>query len=121
MNKEKTTTPTSSPKLSKGQNGKGSKPRPVNLSKFSKNYEIINWAKPAEIPAQTPLSKFQLAVGKCPRCRQYPTWFNDVPLTAFCWGQSPDEEHREWHKVVPGSAQPYKTRKHKISKTTKTK
>ena len=117
MKNDKTPTPTPAP----SQNGKGSKPRPVVQTKFSKRWDIINWKKSAEIPVQTPLSKFQLAVGKCPHCRQYPTWFNDVPLTAFCWGWSPDEEHREWHKVVPGSAQPYKTRKHKISKTTKTK
>lgn len=117
--KDKTPTPTPTPAPS--QNGKGSKPRPVVPTKFSKNWDNINWKKSAKTPMQIFLSKFQLAVGKCPHCHQYPTRFNDVPLTAFCWGRSPDEEHREWHKVVPGSAQPYKTRKYKIRKTIKTK
>jgi len=97
-----------SPTPSKGQNGKGDKPRPVNATKFSKNWENINWKKHAEIPNELLIRnrKWQIAVGKCPHCHEYPTWFNDVPLTAFCWGSS-TKEHREWSRVIPGKAQPY--------------
>jgi hypothetical protein len=55
-----------------------------------------------------PLSIRQKAVGRCPHCGDYPTWFNDVPLTAFCWGPDEENEHEEWNKVIPGDAQPYK-------------
>lgn len=48
----------------------------------------------------------QKAVGKCPHCSQYPTWFNNVPLTAYCWGTE-EEPHEEWEKVVPKPYQPY--------------
>lgn len=48
----------------------------------------------------------QKAVGKCPRCKQYPTWFNNVPLTAYCWGTE-EEPHEDWEKVVPSPYQPY--------------
>lgn len=48
----------------------------------------------------------QASVGACPRCGMLPTWFNDVPLRAFCWG--PDNvPHCEMSRVVPDPAQPY--------------
>ena len=53
------------------------------------------------------LDKYQKAVGRCPICGKYPTWFNDIPLTAYCWGTEEDE-HEEWNKVIPGKAQPYR-------------
>lgn len=52
------------------------------------------------------MSKFQLAVGPCPVCQRKPTWFNDVPLRAFCWGTE-SREHSEASCVVPWPAQPY--------------
>jgi hypothetical protein len=53
------------------------------------------------------LSRFQKNVGRCPICGEYPTWFNDVPLRAFCWG--PDgKPHEEWSKVITGEDQPYR-------------
>ena len=52
------------------------------------------------------LTKYQKAVGRCPKCKQYPTWFNDVPLRAFCYG--PDEKpHSGMTIIVPPSANPY--------------
>lgn len=48
----------------------------------------------------------QEAVGKCPVCGKVPTWFNDVPLRAFCFGTE-DNEHPEASRIVPGPAQPY--------------
>lgn len=55
------------------------------------------------------LSSRQEAVGKCPICGQIPDWFNDVPLTAFCWGSAGPRNHadREARCVVPYPAQPY--------------
>ena len=53
-----------------------------------------------------PFKTWQKAVGNCPMCGRVPTWFNDVPLTAFCWGE-PEQEHQEVRREVPGSAQPY--------------
>lgn len=54
-------------------------------------------------------SKFQKAVGRCPICGRYPGWFNDVPLTAFCWGPAGPRNHekREARCVVPWPLQPY--------------
>lgn len=54
----------------------------------------------------TSFVKWQEAVGRCPTCGRIPTWFNDVPLTAFCWGE-PTDEHTEMRREVPGLAQPY--------------
>jgi hypothetical protein len=48
----------------------------------------------------------QKAVGKCPKCKKHPTWFNDVPLRAFCWGTD-KKPHVEMTRVVPGKAQTY--------------
>ena len=45
-------------------------------------------------------------VGPCPRCGKVPTWFNDVPLRAYCWGTEQDP-HLELSRLVTGSAQPY--------------
>ena len=52
------------------------------------------------------LNARQKAVGKCAACGNYPDWFNDVPLRAFCWGTD-DNPHEEMSRVVPGKAQPY--------------
>ena len=46
------------------------------------------------------------AVGKCPKCGQLPTWFNNVPLTAYCWGPE-NAEHEEMNCLVPSPEQPY--------------
>ncbi len=55
----------------------------------------------------TPLMKrLQKAVGRCPYCKRYPTWFNNVPLKAYCWGLD-NKQHREWHKLVPKPHNPY--------------
>jgi hypothetical protein len=51
---------------------------------------------------------YQKAVGKCPKCKRFPTWFNDVPLRAFCWGPT-KKEHEECSRVVPSPEQPYGT------------
>ena len=52
------------------------------------------------------IDKFKKAVGPCPICKIHPTWFNDVPLRAFCCG--PDTSpHEEMSRLVPGTAQPY--------------
>lgn len=42
---------------------------------------------------------YQKAVGKCPACKKFPKWFNDVPLKAFCWGTE-KKEHDECSRVV---------------------
>lgn len=46
------------------------------------------------------------SVGDCPVCGRTPTWFNDVPLKAFCWGTE-DNPHPEARKTVPYADQPY--------------
>lgn len=46
------------------------------------------------------------AVGTCPVCGQVPDWFNNVPLTAYCYGGD-GERHPEASRIVPGKAQPY--------------
>jgi hypothetical protein len=51
-------------------------------------------------------TRFQRAVGVCPKCGRYPTWFNDVPLRAFCWGTD-KKPHIEMSRVVPDPAQIY--------------
>lgn len=48
----------------------------------------------------------QKAVGKCPVCGKHPTWFNDVPLRAFCWGTEA-KPHNEMTRIVPSQHQPY--------------
>ena len=48
----------------------------------------------------------QKAVGRCPKCGRYPTWFNDIPLTAYCYGPE-NRPHPVMERVVPGAAQPY--------------
>tara|TARA_Y100000034_G_scaffold99386_1_gene122064 strand:- start:235 stop:525 length:291 start_codon:yes stop_codon:yes gene_type:complete len=56
-------------------------------------------------------SKYQLAVGKCPACDTYPDWFNNVPLTAYCFKDDCpgfDESTGAFMKrVVPPGTQPY--------------
>ena len=48
----------------------------------------------------------QESVGKCPKCGEYPTWFNNVPLVAYCGG--PDgKRHKEMEALVPSPVQPY--------------
>jgi len=54
----------------------------------------------------THIEKCQKAVGNCPVCGKPPRWFNNVPLTAYCWGTEQDE-HSEARKVVPNPVQPY--------------
>jgi hypothetical protein len=45
---------------------------------------------------------------RCPLCGREPTWYNDVPLRAFCWGGLDDQpEHREWSQIVPSPYNPY--------------
>jgi hypothetical protein len=51
---------------------------------------------------------YQKAVGKCPKCKKLPKWFNDVPLRAFCWGTE-KKEHDECSRIVPSPEQPYGT------------
>lgn len=55
-------------------------------------------------------NKLQKAVGRCPYCKRYPFWFNDIPLKAYCGGTGENgiSNHREWIKVVPKSANPYR-------------
>jgi hypothetical protein len=50
--------------------------------------------------------QWQKAVGRCPLCNRIPMWFNNIPLTAYCWGP-PENEHEEASCVVPGPQQPY--------------
>jgi len=52
------------------------------------------------------LEQYQAAVGKCPVCGRIPTWFNHVPLTAYCWGTEANE-HAECRRIVPSPLQPY--------------
>ena len=40
------------------------------------------------------------AVGACPECGSMRHWYNNVPLTAYCWGTS-DNPHEEWSERVP--------------------
>lgn len=40
------------------------------------------------------------SVGSCPVCGRTPTWFNDLPLKAFCWGTD-EAPHPEARKIVP--------------------
>lgn len=51
------------------------------------------------------------AIGKCCKCGQEFTWFNNVPLTAYCWGpgtlEDATKEHKEVSVVVPAPFQPY--------------
>ena len=48
------------------------------------------------------------AVGPCPKCGRggEHLWFNNVPLTAYCWGAEGDE-HPELSRVVPDPHQIY--------------
>ncbi len=52
------------------------------------------------------LKPHQKAVGKCPKCGRTPTWFNDVPLRAFCNGTD-KKEHAEMTCIVPPPTNPY--------------
>jgi hypothetical protein len=38
-------------------------------------------------------------VGTCPLCGRKIVKFNNVPLTAFCWGPV-TKPHKEWRKVL---------------------
>ncbi len=46
------------------------------------------------------IKRLQGSVPVCPHCGQKPHWFNNIPLTAFCWGTESDP-HREWRCIVP--------------------
>ncbi len=50
------------------------------------------------------------AVGCCPKCGRSgdDLWFNNVPLTAYCWGDE-GNEHPECSRVVPDPYQIYGT------------
>jgi hypothetical protein len=61
-------------------------------------------------PGDSQPTDMQLAVGKCEVCGRYPTWFNNVPLRAYCWGSQDYQSgkkvdksmtHSEWSKKVP--------------------
>lgn len=54
-----------------------------------------------------PVSPWRRAGLICPFCAEPPTWFNDVPLRAFCWGADGGPEHQEWSVVVPPPYNPY--------------
>lgn len=46
------------------------------------------------------------SVGPCPKCGRKEHWFNNVPLTAYCYG--PEENpHPEVSRVVPSPFQIY--------------
>lgn len=45
-------------------------------------------------------------VMRCGKCGKVITWYNDVPLRAFCWGTE-KREHKEWSKIVPRPHNPY--------------
>ena len=49
---------------------------------------------------------YQNAVGPCPRCGMVPTKFNNIPLTAYCWGPE-DNPHPEMTRIIPAPVQPY--------------
>ena len=53
-------------------------------------------------------NKMRASVGSCPKCGKSGEnlWFNDVPLTAFCWGEE-GKEHAECSRVVPDPFQMY--------------
>ena len=40
------------------------------------------------------------AVGSCPECGGTRHWYNNSPLTAYCWGNE-HRLHEEWSKEVP--------------------
>jgi hypothetical protein len=40
------------------------------------------------------------AVGSCPECGDTRHWYNNSPLTAYCWGNE-HRLHKEWSKEVP--------------------
>ena len=61
------------------------------------------------------LTKFQKAVGKCPRCAKIPTWFNNVPLLAYCYGTE-EKEHPEMSCIVPPPHNPYIKKTAKLTK-----
>jgi hypothetical protein len=50
----------------------------------------------------------QIAVGPCPVCGRLDLWLNNVPLTAYCFGND-RQEHKEWSKQIPGPYNPYLT------------
>ena len=56
------------------------------------------------------LERCQESVGTCPVCGRTPVWFNNVPLTAYCWG-SETFEHPECRRIVPSPVQPYGEKK----------
>lgn len=59
-----------------------------------------------EAKMNTHIRSLQEAVGRCPLCNEYPDWFNDIPLKAFCWGQD-NKPHPGLRKIVPNPEQPY--------------
>ena len=47
------------------------------------------------------------AVGPCPKCGAFEDlWFNNVPMTAYCWGTE-DNPHCELVRIVPNPMQIY--------------
>lgn len=56
------------------------------------------------------LEDMRRAVGPCPKCGRggESLWFNNVPLTAYCWGEPEDGDgHAELSRVVPDPYQMY--------------
>lgn len=52
-------------------------------------------------------TKIRDSVGPCPKCGALERlWFNNVPLTAYCWG-SEEKPHCELVRIVPSPHQPY--------------
>jgi len=44
------------------------------------------------------ITQAQEAIGKCPKCKEYPTHITNEK--AYCWG-SKTKPHKEWRKNVP--------------------
>ena len=50
------------------------------------------------------LKRVQELVGPCPICKKFPTWLNDIPTAAFCWGAE-NNEHPECKCVLPADGE----------------
>ena len=46
------------------------------------------------------MDKLNKVIGVCPRCGNDKLKYNNVPLTAYCWGPE-SKPHKQWSKVVP--------------------
>jgi hypothetical protein len=52
------------------------------------------------------IQNWQEATGPCPLCGQLPTWWNDIPLRAYCDGTE-EVPHVAMTVVVPWPESPY--------------